>query len=64
LGDGGAGQSRAGQAKQDMAPLHDDPRLLGVWLIRENACPRVKKSLGLTKRPHAYELTLQGESVP
>jgi hypothetical protein len=28
-------------------------------LIRENACPRVKKSLGLTKRRRVYELTGQ-----
>jgi hypothetical protein len=37
---------------------------LSVWLIRENACPRVKKSLGLTKRRGTYELTLQGVSRP
>jgi hypothetical protein len=37
---------------------------LSVWFIRENPCPRFKKSLGLTKRRGTYELTLQGESVP
>jgi hypothetical protein len=37
---------------------------LSVWFMRENACPRFKKSLGLTKRRGTYELTLQGESVP
>jgi hypothetical protein len=40
------------------------PGGLSVKLIRENACPHVKKSLGLTKRRGTYELTLQGESVP
>jgi hypothetical protein len=37
---------------------------LSVWFIRENPCPRFKKSLGLTKRRGTYELTLQGELVP
>jgi hypothetical protein len=37
---------------------------LSVCFIRENARPRFKKSLGLTKRRGTYELTLQGESVP
>ena len=41
-----------------------NPGCLSVGLIRENACPRFKKSLGLTKRRGTYELTLQGDSVP